>query len=74
MESTGDVERIEAWLKATGMPESRLGLLACANPRAVSRIRNGSARVATLRLVLGYIEAHPAPEKPAPKRRTNKRL
>jgi hypothetical protein len=58
--TSGDMEQIEAWLRATGMSESRLGLLACANPRAVSRIRSGSARVETLRLVLAYIEAHPA--------------
>jgi hypothetical protein len=57
-----DVERIETWLKATGMTESRLGLMACANPRAVARIRSGSARVETLRLVLAHIEAHPAPK------------
>lgn len=54
-----DLAKIEAWLKATKMTESRLGLLSCANPRAVDRIRDGSARLSTLEHVLRYIEANP---------------
>ena len=53
-------KRIDDWLLATGTTESRLGLLACANPRAVDRIRNGSATVATLNSVLAYIAKNPA--------------
>ncbi len=51
---------IEKWLKHTGMTESRLGLLAAANPRAVERIRDGTAQVATLQAVLKYIHNNPA--------------
>lgn len=43
----------------SGMPESRLGLLACANARAVERVRNGSGSVDTLRSLLDYIGRHP---------------
>ena len=50
------IERIDAYLKKMGMKESRLGLLSCANPRAVERVRNGSASVETLRAILDYIE------------------
>lgn len=60
MTTTEDLARIEAWLKATRMAESRLGLLACANPRAVDRIRVGKARISTLEQVVRYIEANPA--------------
>lgn len=55
-----EIERIEAWLEATGIKESRLGLLACANPRAIERIRAGSGSVKTLRAVLDHIERNPA--------------
>jgi hypothetical protein len=54
------LDKIEKWLKASGMSESRLGLLSCANARAVERVRNGSGSVATLQAILEYIEAHPA--------------
>ena len=54
------IEKIDAYLEATGMPESRLGLLACANQRVVERIRKGNARVESLRAVLDYIHQHPA--------------
>lgn len=54
------LDKIDRWLKVTGMTESRLGLLACANARAVERVRNGSGSVATLRAILEYIEDHPA--------------
>lgn len=57
------LDRIDKWLKATGMSESRLGLLSCANARAVERVRTGSGSVATLQAVLEYIEAHPAEAK-----------
>ena len=53
------IKRIEAWLKASGIPESRLGLLACANARAVDRVRNGSGSVKTLRELLDYIARNP---------------
>lgn len=54
------IEKIDAWLKATGMKEYRLGLLACANNYAVSRIRSGKGSVESLRAVLRYIEENPA--------------
>lgn len=54
------LDEIEAWLKATGIPESRLGLLASANAKAIERIRLGSARVDTLDAVLAFIRMHPA--------------
>ena len=54
------LDKIDKWLKATGISESRLGLLSCANARAVDRVRNGSGSVATLQAILEYIEAHPA--------------
>lgn len=54
-----DIEKIEAWLAATNTTEGRLGLLAAANPRAVARIRTGTAYAATLSAVLKYIRAHP---------------
>jgi len=54
-----EIAEIEKWLAAAGMSESRLGLLACANPRAIERIRNGSARIETLRQVLAYVRANP---------------
>ena len=56
----GYMKAIEQWLKKTGTSEGRLGLLAAANPRAVERIRNGSARIDTLNAVLSYIREHPA--------------
>ena len=55
-----EIGKIDTWLKATKMPESRLGLLAAANPSAIGRIRNGTARIATLRAVLDYIQDNPA--------------
>ena len=54
------LDKIDKWLKQTGMAESRLGLLACANARAVERVRGGTGSVATLQAILEYIEAHPA--------------
>lgn len=59
------MDEITAWLKATGMSEARLGLLACANPRAIARIRGESAPIKTLTAVLAYIRDHPAPKKAA---------
>lgn len=53
------VAEIEKWLKASGMNESRLGNLACANPRAVERIRDGRGNVATLKALLDYVAKHP---------------
>ena len=54
------IQKIDAYLEATGMPESRLGLLACANQYVIGRIRKGNARIESLRLVLDYIQQHPA--------------
>lgn len=50
-----EIKRIETWLEASGMTKSRLGLLACANVRAVERVRNGTATIDTLRAVIDYI-------------------
>ena len=52
------VATIDKWLKASGMVESRLGMLSAANPHAISRIRAGTARIETLRAVLDYIKAN----------------
>lgn len=54
-----EIKRIERWLSEADMPESRLGLLACANARAVERIRNGTGSIATLRSVIDYISRNP---------------
>lgn len=54
------LDRIDKWLKATGIPASRLGLLACANARAVERVRNKTASIETLESLLEYIEKNPA--------------
>lgn len=54
------VDKIDGWLKATNTPEYRLGLMACANARAVQRVREGTATVSTLKAILAYIEANPA--------------
>lgn len=56
------VRQIDAWLKATGVSESRLGMLACANARAVERVRNGTAQVESLRLIMDHIKANPVPK------------
>ena len=53
------IELIDEWLATTGTLESRLGLLACANARAVERVRRGSASVATQRALIAYITDHP---------------
>jgi hypothetical protein len=53
-----EIKEIDAWLRATGMTESRLGLLACANAKAVARIRSGDARIKTLDAVMAYIKAN----------------
>ncbi len=54
------IDRIDKYLKTSGIKESRLGLLACANPRAVQRVRDKSASIETLESLLEYIESHPA--------------
>ena len=56
---TREIATIDAWLKASGMSKSRLGLLACANARAVDRVRAGSGSVNTLIALLGYIKRNP---------------
>lgn len=55
-----EIRKIDEWLAATGMTESRLGLLACANARAVERVRNGTGSVDTLRALIDHIRRHPA--------------
>ena len=59
------MQEIEEWLEKTGVPESRLGLLAAANPHAVERIRAGTAQIQTLDAVLNYIRKNP----PKPRKR-----
>lgn len=54
------IDKIDKWQKATGTKDYKLGLLACANVRAVPRIRDKSASIETLEAVLAYIEDHPA--------------
>jgi hypothetical protein len=54
-----EIKKIDDWLKASGIAESRLGLLASANPRAVERIRSGTGSVDTLRALVDYVRRHP---------------
>lgn len=54
---TQAIRKIESYLERTGIKESRLGLLACANPRAVARVRNKSASIETMEALLEYIDA-----------------
>lgn len=54
------IAKIDQWLTDSQVSESRLGLLACANARAVERVRNGTASVETLRALLDYIRKNPA--------------
>ena len=49
------IAEIERWLKRSRISENRLGLLAAANPRAIERIRDETARISTLRAVIRYI-------------------
>lgn len=70
---TAQIKRIDAFLARTGMKESRLGLLAAANARAVERIRDGTASVKTLDDVLTYIDAQPARATSQERNRTGKR-
>lgn len=49
---------MDAWLTESGMVESRLGVLACGNVRAVRRIRDGSARIHTLQDMVVFIRNH----------------
>lgn len=53
------IREIEAWLRKSGISESRLGLLSAANQNAVANIRSGVAKVATLDAVLAYVRANP---------------
>ena len=55
-----EIRKIQDWLQATGMKPSRLGLLACANPRAVDRVLNGTGSVDSLRALIDYIRENPA--------------
>lgn len=57
-----EATEIRAYLRAKGMKPSYLGLLACANPRAVERIFTGSASLGTLNKVMRFIKKNPTPE------------
>ena len=57
------VNKIHQWLRASGISETRLGLLSAANGGAIERIRKYTARMDTLQAVLHYIERNP----PVPK-------
>lgn len=59
MSTMNVITEIDRWLKKTGMKPSRLGLLTTANPKAVERVRNGTAQVKTLEAILAYIRSHP---------------
>ena len=52
-------QEIDEWLSRSGVNPSRLSLLATANPRAVQRIKDGTAQVSTLRAVLEYVRNNP---------------
>jgi hypothetical protein len=54
-----EIKKIDAWLSKADMPESRLGMLACANQRAVDRIRKKKASLETFQAVLDYIKKNP---------------
>ena len=54
-----EIKRIDAWLAKSGVAESTLGLLACANARAVERVRAGSGSVQSLRRLIKYISENP---------------
>lgn len=54
-----EIKRIDAWLEKSKVSESALGLFACANARAVDRVRNGTGSVETLRRLLKYIADNP---------------
>ena len=55
-----EIKRIDDWLAKTGMNESRLGLLACANAKAVARARNKTATLETFEALIDYIGRNPA--------------
>lgn len=59
-----DIEKIEAWLTAEDVSSVALSLRAKKNPLSVDRIRKGTAHLSTLRAIMAYIRAHPAPTKP----------
>jgi len=63
--ASSEIADIESWLAATDTAETTLGKLACQNTYAVSRIRNGSASIDTLKAVMAYISAHPPKRKRA---------
>lgn len=54
-----EIKRIDAWLAKSGVSESTLGLFACANARAVSRVRSGTGSVKSLRRIIKYITDNP---------------
>lgn len=55
-----NIAKIDKWLAESGVKEYRLGLMACANGRAVERIRNGTASVSSLTAVLDHISRNPS--------------
>lgn len=54
-----EIKKIDAWLEKADIPESRLGMLACANQRAIERIRNKKASIETFEAVMEYIRKNP---------------
>lgn len=55
-----EIRKIDEWLSKTGMAESRLGMLSCANQRAVERVRNRTASLETFQAIIDYITKNPA--------------
>lgn len=52
------IKEIDAFLKAKKMKPYRLGLLACANPKAVERVKSGKGSVETLKALVDYVREH----------------
>jgi hypothetical protein len=61
---------IEAYLKATGMPPTNLGIEVDGDRSLVSRIRAGRpVTMAKAERIMNYIRKHPAPKQRRPRRR-----
>lgn len=55
--------RIEKFLRATNMPETKFGRLAVRDPRLVRDLRNGrEPRAAMVRRLEAFLAAHGAPQ------------
>jgi hypothetical protein len=59
MQSMKNIRAIEKWLSQTKWAETTLGARASGNPRAVDRIRRGTASMKTLDDVMDYIKRNP---------------